>query len=41
VHLWFLAGFRNRLVVGANWLWRYLTFESSARLITQQEGDMG
>ncbi|OYQ25312.1 FAD-dependent oxidoreductase [Sandarakinorhabdus cyanobacteriorum] len=40
VHLWFLAGFRNRLVVGANWLWRYLTFESSARLITQQESDM-
>lgn len=41
VHLWFLAGFRNRLVVGANWLWRYLTFESAARLITQQESDMG
>ncbi|WP_017669357.1 NAD(P)/FAD-dependent oxidoreductase [Sandarakinorhabdus sp. AAP62] len=40
VHLWFLAGFRNRLVVGANWLWRYLTFESSARLITQQGNDM-
>lgn len=37
VHLWFLAGFRNRLVVGANWLWRYLTFESTARLITQLE----
>lgn len=40
VHLWFLAGFRNRLVVGANWLWRYLTFESAARLITQQGSDM-
>lgn len=40
VHLWFLAGFRNRLVVGANWLWRYLTFESSARLITQHGDDM-
>jgi NADH dehydrogenase FAD-containing subunit len=40
VHLWFLAGFRNRLVVGANWLWRYLTFEGSARLITQHGSDM-
>jgi NADH:ubiquinone reductase (H+-translocating) len=40
VHLWFLAGFRNRLVVGANWMWRYLTFESSARLITQHGNDM-
>lgn len=40
VHLWFLAGFRNRLVVGANWLWRYLTFDMSARLITQQGNDV-
>ena len=40
VHLWFLAGFRNRLVVGANWLRRYLTFESSARLVTQNGADM-
>ena len=37
VHLWFLAGFRNRLVVGATWLWRYLTCESAARLITQHD----
>lgn len=34
VHIWFLAGYRNRLVVGANWLWSYLTFDRSARLIT-------
>lgn len=33
-HIFFLAGFRNRLVVGANWLWNYLTFERGARLIT-------
>lgn len=33
-HIWFLAGFRNRLLVGANWLWSYLTFERHARLIT-------
>jgi len=33
-HIFFLVGFRNRLVVGANWLWNYLTFERGARLIT-------
>lgn len=33
-HIFFLAGFRNRFVVGANWLWNYLTFERGARLIT-------
>jgi NADH dehydrogenase FAD-containing subunit len=33
-HLYFLVGFRNRLVVGMNWLWNYLTFNRGARLIT-------
>jgi NADH dehydrogenase len=33
-HIWFLAGFRNRLIVGLNWLWHYLTFDRAARLIT-------
>ena len=33
-HLYFLVGYRNRLVVGANWLWNYFTFERGARLIT-------
>jgi NADH:ubiquinone reductase (H+-translocating) len=33
-HIFFLAGDRNRLIVGANWLWNYLTFERGARLIT-------
>lgn len=33
-HVYFLVGFRNRLVVGANWLWNYLTFDRGARLIT-------
>ncbi len=36
-HIYFLVGFRNRYVVGAQWLWNYLTFERGARLIT---GDM-
>lgn len=33
-HLYFLVGFRNRFVVGMNWLWNYLSFERGARLIT-------
>ena len=33
-HIWFLSGFRNRLVVGASWFWNYLTFARGARLIT-------
>jgi NADH dehydrogenase len=33
-HIYFLVGFRNRLIVGLHWLWNYLTFERSARLIT-------
>jgi NADH dehydrogenase len=33
-HIYFLVGFRNRFVVGANWLWNYITFERGARLIT-------
>jgi NADH:ubiquinone reductase (H+-translocating) len=33
-HIYFLVGFRNRLVVGANWLWNYITFDRGARLIT-------
>ncbi len=33
-HLYFLVGFRSRLIVGMNWLWNYLTFNRGARLIT-------
>lgn len=33
-HIWFLSGYRNRFVVGANWFWNYLTFARGARLIT-------
>jgi NADH:ubiquinone reductase (H+-translocating) len=33
-HIWFLVGFRSRLVVGLSWIWSYLTFARSARLIT-------
>ena len=33
-HIYFLIGFRNRLIVCANWAWNYLTFDRGARLIT-------
>jgi len=47
VHIFFLIGFRNRLVVLLEWVWNYFTFTHGARLITgradlvgwnQQEG---
>jgi NADH:quinone reductase (non-electrogenic) len=34
VHVSFLIGFRNRLVVMLDWMWSYATFQSGARLIT-------
>jgi len=37
VHVSFLIGFRNRLVVMLDWVWSYLTFQSGARLITGTE----
>jgi NADH dehydrogenase len=35
-HLWFLVGFRNRIVVFLDWAWAYVTFDRSARLITER-----
>jgi NADH dehydrogenase FAD-containing subunit len=34
VHVLFLAGTRNRLVVAVQWFWAYLTFGRGIRLIT-------
>jgi NADH:ubiquinone reductase (H+-translocating) len=34
VHIIYLIGFRNRVVVALHWLWSYFTFHRSARLIT-------
>jgi NADH:ubiquinone reductase (H+-translocating) len=36
VHLYFLIGFRNRLVVLVNWFWAWLTYAHGARMITDQ-----
>ena len=35
VHIVFLVGFRNRLLVLFQWAWAYLTFDKGARLITR------
>jgi NADH:ubiquinone reductase (H+-translocating) len=35
VHIFFLIGFRNRLLVLFQWAWAYLTFDKGARLITR------
>jgi NADH dehydrogenase len=34
VHIFFLIGFRNRLVVLLEWAWSYFTYQRGARLIT-------
>lgn len=33
VHLWFLVGFRNRIVTFFNWTYNYINFDRAARLI--------
>jgi NADH dehydrogenase len=38
VHVYFLIGFRSRLVVALSWAWSYLTFERGTRLITGSDG---
>jgi NADH dehydrogenase len=35
IHIIFLVGFRNRIVVLLQWAWAYLTFNKGARLITR------
>jgi NADH dehydrogenase len=34
IHIFFLIGFRNRIIVMLQWAWSYVTFERGARLIT-------
>ena len=34
IHIFFLIGFRNRLLVLLQWAWAYVTFQRGARLIT-------
>jgi NADH:ubiquinone reductase (H+-translocating) len=36
-HIWFLIGFRNRLVVFMEWAWAYVTYDRGARIITGED----
>ena len=38
-HLWFLVGFRNRIIVFLDWAWAYVTFDRGARLITENRDE--
>ncbi|MFN3524485.1 MAG: NAD(P)/FAD-dependent oxidoreductase, partial [Paracoccus sp. (in: a-proteobacteria)] len=35
IHVYLLVGFQKRFLVSMQWLWRYLTYERGARLITE------
>jgi NADH dehydrogenase len=41
VHIYLLTGFDKRVLVATQWLWRYLTFQTGARLITGHDGREG
>lgn len=38
VHIFYLIGFRNRVLVIIQWFWAYVTFQRGARLITKGPG---
>jgi len=38
IHIFFLIGFRNRLLVIVQWAWAYVTLQRGARLITGRGG---
>ena len=38
IHIFFLIGFRNRMLVLVQWAWSYVTFQRGARLITGGPG---
>lgn len=41
VHIYFLVGFKNRLLVVLHWAWSYVTFRRGARLIVEREWRFG
>ena len=41
VHIYLLTGFDKRVLVATQWLWRYLTYQTGARLITGHDNDEG
>ncbi len=40
VHIFYLIGFRNRLLVMIQWAWSYITYQRGARLITGEPGQL-
>jgi NADH dehydrogenase len=38
IHILFLIGFRNRILVMIQWVWSYFTYDRGARLITDEVG---
>ena len=41
LHIFFLIGFRNRLMVMADWAWSYFTFARTARIVLTRESRHG
>jgi len=41
LHIYFLIGFRSRLIVLINWAWAYFTYERGARIILGNENERG
>jgi NADH dehydrogenase len=39
VHIWYLIGFRNRVVALFSWAWNYLRFDRPIRIILQATPD--
>jgi NADH dehydrogenase len=37
VHIYYLTGFKNRLLVVLQWAWSYMSFRRGARLIVNKE----
>jgi NADH dehydrogenase len=41
IHIFFLIGFRNRIIVMIQWAWSYFTYDRGARLITGPSSAIG
>ena len=41
VHIYFLIGFRNRLIVLTDWAWAYFSFERQARVVAESDATRG
>jgi NADH dehydrogenase len=41
IHVYLLVGFEHRMLVSMQWLWRYLTYERGARLVTDDYVGVG